>query len=89
MTSDDRMSWDLTIDVLKVLERHGFHGRDSEHTGQAICMIDDPSRLREAEAYDRMAAQMLHHTAQAANARQPEPGSPGQADPGADKEAGQ
>jgi hypothetical protein len=45
MTSDDRMTGDLIIDVLRVLERHGYHGRDTEHTGQAICMIDDLTRV--------------------------------------------
>jgi hypothetical protein len=174
MTRNDRMNWDFIIDVLDVLERHGYHQHDNQHTGQAIAVISDlaqvyegtrdvpygtyldhappathpepgqpvrqadpdaviltstdvstvlaaldlagdnkrdraemcadcanqsclscQSRLQDAQAYDRLAAQM-HRTAQAgraAHASQPEPGSPGsppgQADPVADKEAGQ
>jgi hypothetical protein len=165
MSGDDRMTWGLIIDVLDVLERHGYHRHDDQHTGQAISVIGDlarvyqgtrdvPSgtyldqaqphpesarpvpeadqdavvltgadartvvaaldlaadykrdraetcadctdqscltcqfRLREAQSYDRMAAQLLR-APHAAKASQPEPHSPGQTDPGCDKEAGQ
>ena len=36
MTSDDRLTWGLITDVLDVLERHGYHRHDNQHTGQAI-----------------------------------------------------
>ena len=35
MTSDDRMTWTSSIEVLDVLERHGYHQSDNQHTGQA------------------------------------------------------
>ena len=170
MTSDDRLTSGLILDVLDVLERHGYHQYDNRHTGQAIGAIldlayvydgtrdtsyldhaspgphtepgpSDPdaddaviltgaevrtvvaaldiaadykhdraaacadcadqtcptcqSRLRDAQAYDQMAAQMLQTAAAArtANSAQPEPGgppvSPRQPHPAADKEAGQ
>ena len=53
------------------------------------------SRLRDAQAYDQVAAQMLQtaEAARAVNAGQPEPGAPPvpprQPQPAADKEAGQ
>jgi hypothetical protein len=37
--SDDRMTWGLIVDVLDVLERHGYHKRDNRHVGQAVGMI--------------------------------------------------
>jgi hypothetical protein len=173
MTSDNRMTWDLILDVLDVLERHGYRQHDHQHTGQAVGVIGDlariyegtrdapygtypdhappspdpepgrparqadpdavtltsadvssvlaaldlaadykrdraemcadcadqscatcQSRLQDAQAYDRIAAQMYRsQAAQLAAPSQPEPGSPGippgQADPAADKEAGQ
>ncbi len=45
MTSDDRMSWGLIADVLGVLERHGYHRYDDQHTGQAIGVIGDLARV--------------------------------------------
>ena len=169
MTSDDRLTSGLILDVLGVLERHGYHRYDNRHTGQAVGAILDlahvydgtrdvsygyyppsaphagpgpagpeaddaviltdaevstvvaaldiaadykrdraaacadcadqscltcQSRLREAGAYDQMAAQMLH-TAQvtrAATSAQPEPDGllpPRQPQRAADREAGQ
>ena len=41
MTSDDRFTWGLIIGVLDVLERHGYHRYDNQHTGQAFGMIFD------------------------------------------------
>jgi hypothetical protein len=153
MTSDGRLASGLILDVLDVLERHGYHPYDNRHTGQAIGAIldlayvydgtrdtsylnhaspgphtepgpSDPdaddaviltgaevrivvtaldiaadhkcgraaacadcadqtcpacqSRLRDAQAYDQMATQMLQVAAVArtANSAQPEPGGP-------------
>ena len=41
MTSDDRFTWGLIIGVLDVLEGHGYHRYDNQHTGQAFGMIFD------------------------------------------------
>ena len=41
MTSDDRPTPGLILDVLDVLERHGYHRYDNRHTGQAIGAILD------------------------------------------------
>jgi hypothetical protein len=41
MTSDDRLTSGLILDVLDVLERHGYHPYDNQHTGQAIGAILD------------------------------------------------
>ena len=41
MTSDDRLTSGLILDVLDVLERHGYHPHDNQHTGQAIGAILD------------------------------------------------
>ena len=47
MTSDNRMTWDLILEVLDVLERHGYHQHDNQHTGQAIGVIGDLARIYE------------------------------------------
>ena len=44
MTSDQRMTWDLIFDVL---DRHGYHRRDNQHTGHAVGMILDLTRVYE------------------------------------------
>jgi hypothetical protein len=44
MASDQRLTWDLVLQVLGTLERHGYHHRDNEHTGQAIGLIGDLAR---------------------------------------------
>jgi hypothetical protein len=41
MTSDDRLTSGLILDVLDVLEHHGYHPYDNQHTGQAIGAILD------------------------------------------------
>ena len=47
MTSDDRFTWGLILDVLDVLERHGYHKYDNQHTGRAIGMILDLAHIYE------------------------------------------
>ena len=47
MTDDDRLTWDLILEVLDVLERHGYHRSDNQHTGQAIGLIRDVARIYE------------------------------------------
>jgi len=41
MTSDDRLTSGLILDMLDVLERHGYHRYDNRHTGQAVGAILD------------------------------------------------
>jgi hypothetical protein len=45
MTSDDRLTSGSILDVLDVLERHGYHRHDKQHTGQAIGAILDLAYL--------------------------------------------
>lgn len=47
MTSEQRITWGLVIDVLDALERHGYHRCDTQHTGQAILMIGDLTSVYE------------------------------------------
>jgi hypothetical protein len=42
-----RLTWGFIIDVLDVMERHGYHRGDHEHTGQAIGLIRDVARIYE------------------------------------------
>jgi hypothetical protein len=45
MTSEQRITWGLVMDVLGALERHGYHRCDTQHTGQAVLMIGDLASL--------------------------------------------
>jgi hypothetical protein len=45
--TDHRIGLDLFIDVLDVLERHGFARGDDEHQGRAIFLIGDLARIYE------------------------------------------
>ena len=47
MADDQRLTWGFIIEVLDVLERHGYRRSDSEHTGQAIGLIRDVARIYE------------------------------------------
>jgi hypothetical protein len=76
MTSDDRFTWGLIVDVFDVLERHGYHKYDNQHTGRAFGMIRDLAYVYEGtrETHPGLGAPSSH----------PEPASHG---PGADQEA--
>jgi hypothetical protein len=50
MTSEDRFTWGLILDVLDVLERHGYHKYDDQHTGRAVGVIFDLARTYEGTA---------------------------------------
>jgi hypothetical protein len=76
MTSDDRFTWGLIVDVFDVLERHGYHKYDNQHTGRAFGMIRDL-------AYVYGGARETH-PGPVAPSPHPEPASHG---PGADQEA--
>ena len=47
MADDQRLTWGFIIDVLDVLEHHGYRRSDSEHTGQAIGLIRHLARIYE------------------------------------------
>ena len=47
MADDDRLTWGFILEVLDVLERHGYRRSDSEHTGQAIGLIRHVARIYE------------------------------------------
>jgi hypothetical protein len=80
MTSDNRMTWGLIIDVLDLLERHGYHKHDDQHTGQAIGVIHDLARVYEGTG----GALYVSYLGQAPPSPDPEPGQPvRQADPDA------
>ena len=47
MADDERLTWGFILEVLDVMERHGYHRGDNEHTGQAIGLIRDVARIYE------------------------------------------
>ncbi len=47
MVNDQRLTWGFIIEVLDVMERHGYRRSDSEHTGQAIGLIRHVARIYE------------------------------------------
>ena len=47
MTTDNRMTWGLITDVLDLLERHGYRKYDTQHTGEAVGVIYDLTRVYE------------------------------------------
>ena len=47
MTDDERFTWGFILELLDVMERHGYHRSDNQHTGQAIGLIRDVARIYE------------------------------------------
>jgi hypothetical protein len=47
MTTDDRMTWGLILEILDLLERHGYHKHDTKATGQAVGVIYHLTRVYE------------------------------------------
>jgi len=47
MSSGIRHNWGLVIDVLEVLEQHGYHQADDQHTGRAVGLVGDLARIYE------------------------------------------
>ncbi len=43
----DRPSWSMIIDVLDVLEKHGYRRGDDQHTGRAVRLVGDLARIYE------------------------------------------
>jgi ferredoxin len=73
MTSDDRMTWSFIIDVIDVLERHGYRQHDARHAGQAVGVIGDLARVYEGRL-DAPFRTYLRHVPQSSY---PQPGPPG------------
>ena len=47
MADDQRLTWGFIIEVLDVLEHHGYRRSDSEHTSQAIGLLRHVARIYE------------------------------------------
>ena len=47
MSNDRRHNWGMIIDVLNVLEQHGYRQADDQHTGRAVGLIGDLARIYE------------------------------------------
>jgi hypothetical protein len=47
MTSDDRLTWGLILNIIDALEGHGYHWHDNKHTSQAMGMIRDLAHVYE------------------------------------------
>ena len=47
MAADDRMNLDFILQFLDVLERHGYHYHDDQHTGRAVGLLGDLARIYE------------------------------------------
>ena len=56
MTDNDRMTWGFILEVLDVLERHGYHRSDNQHTGQAIGLLGDLAHVYEGTRDARRSA---------------------------------
>jgi hypothetical protein len=70
MTTDNRMTWGFIIDVLDLLEHHGYH----KHAGQAVVLIHHLARAYEG---NRDASQSTY-LYQAPPSLHPEPRQPDQ-----------
>ena len=47
MPDDERFTWGFILEVLDVMERHGYRRSDNQHTGQALGLIRDVARIYE------------------------------------------
>ena len=47
MAADDRMNLDFILQLVDVLERHGYHYHDDQHTGRAVGLLGDLARIYE------------------------------------------
>ena len=76
MADDQRLTWGFILEVLDVLERHGYRRSDSDHTGQAIGLIRHLARIYEG-TLDAPAGGSVVVPSSPPAAPQP-PGPPGQ-----------
>jgi len=72
MSGDRRHNWGLIIDVLDVLEQHGYHRGDDQHTGRAVGLVGDLARIYEGTQEAPAGA----YLARAASPRPPSPQPP-------------
>jgi hypothetical protein len=56
MTDDQRMTWGFILDVLNVLEQHGYHRSGNQHTGEAVGLIWDLGRVYDGTLDTRISA---------------------------------
>jgi hypothetical protein len=75
MTTDRRHTWGLIIDVLDVLEQHGYHQADDQHTGRAVGLVGDLARIYEGSQEAPAGAYLVP----APQPRQPGPDGPASA----------
>jgi hypothetical protein len=47
MADDERLTWSFILEVLDVMEHHGYRRSDNQHTGHAIGLIRDTARIYE------------------------------------------
>jgi hypothetical protein len=47
MPDDERFTWGFILEVLDVMERHGYHSSDDQHTGRALGLVRDVARIYE------------------------------------------
>ena len=80
MSEDRRQTWGLIIDVLDVLEKHGYRRGDDQHTGRAVGLVGDLARIYEGTQEAPVGA----YLAQAPEPRHP---GPAQASPPSAKNA--
>ena len=59
MNDDHRQTWSLIIDVLDVLEKHGYHRGDDLHTGRAVGLVGDLARIYEGTQEAPAAARLV------------------------------
>ena len=72
MSEDRRHNWGLIIDVLDVLEQHGYRQADDQHTGRAVGLIGDLARIYEGTQEAPVSA----HVVPAPRPRQPSSDQP-------------
>ena len=80
MAADDRMDLDFILEFLDVLERHGYHHHDDQHTGRAVGLLGDLARIYEGTQETPAST----YAAEVPPAPQPGTGPPG---PRADRDA--
>jgi hypothetical protein len=76
MSGERRHNWGLIIDVLNVLDQHGYRQADDYHTGRAVGLIGDLARIYEGTQEAPAGAYVV-------SAPQPRQSSPGRPAPGA------
>jgi hypothetical protein len=72
MSRDPRHTWGLIIDVLDVLEQHGYHQANDQHTGRAVGLVSDLAHIYEGTQEAPAGA----HLMAAPQPRQPNPDGP-------------